>query len=89
MAAGALCLAALLRFSFDLAAAEAGLGPVLPRAAVFAAWVMLGLATMGLYRHRQRPRPWEIAARVIVGVLLGALGAFGLAGWRARAGRAA
>lgn len=69
----ALCLGAGLRFSFDLAAAETGLGPVLPRAAVFAGWVMLGLAAMGLYRHRQRPRPWEIAARVFVGVLLGAL----------------
>ncbi len=67
----AVYLAVLLRFSFNLEAASHGLGPVFPRAVAFALWIMLGLASMGMYRHRQRPRPWEILARVIVGVAIG------------------
>jgi sugar transferase (PEP-CTERM system associated) len=70
---GALLLALLVRFSFDFEAVRTGVGPVLPRALTIAVWVMVGLASMGMYRHRQRPRPWEVAARAIVGVLIGGL----------------
>lgn len=48
-------------------------GPLAPRAASYAALVMLGLLAMGLYRARQRPTAWETGARVIIGVSIGAV----------------
>lgn len=73
LAVGAFCLAFLLRFQMDMTAAVQYVGPLAPRAATFAATVMLGLLAMGLYRARQRPRPWEACVRVMIGVGIGAL----------------
>jgi sugar transferase (PEP-CTERM system associated) len=63
---------AWLRFGFDLSEAERTLGgPILPRAISFAACIIVGLVTMGLYRARQRPTLWEGIARVMVAVAIG------------------
>jgi sugar transferase (PEP-CTERM system associated) len=64
-------LASLIRFQLDLDTAAVIVGPLLPRAICFAAAVMLGLLVMGLYRARQRPKHWEAAARVMIGVVIG------------------
>lgn len=64
------CLASLVRFQMDIDAAARWIGPILPRAAVFAGLVMIGLLAMGLYRARQRPRTWETVARVMIGVAI-------------------
>lgn len=69
-----LYVAAWIRFGFDLTTAEEMLGgPVAPRAASFAACIVVGLVTMGLYRSRQRPTFWESTARVLAGVIVGGL----------------
>ena len=46
----------------------------IPRSAFLVACAVLGLASMGLYRARQRPRLWEAVARIVLGVAIG--GAF-------------
>jgi sugar transferase (PEP-CTERM system associated) len=47
---------------------------VWPRALTYAALVMFGLASVGLYRRRQRPRRvLEVVSRVAVAVLIGGL----------------
>ena len=63
-------LAAMLRFGFDSAAAIESLGAIWPRALVFAFWIVVGMLSMGMYRERQRPRLWELVARVVVAVAL-------------------
>ncbi len=73
VAFGALYAGSWIRFGLDLEASEQLVGPVLPRAASFAACIVLGLVTMGLYRARQRPTFREGVARVLVGVSLGGL----------------
>lgn len=67
----ALYAGAWLRFGFDLGAAVEALGPLPQRAASFALCIVLGLATMGLYRARQRPRLFEGITRILAGVLIG------------------
>jgi sugar transferase (PEP-CTERM system associated) len=64
---------AWIRFGFDLEAAGATLGPLAPRAGSFAACILIGLVTMGLYRSRQRPTLLEGLARVLAGVGVGGL----------------
>jgi sugar transferase (PEP-CTERM system associated) len=66
-----LYLGCWVRFGFSLEAAVRDLGPIAPRAASFAAFVVVALVTVGMYRARQRPTLWEIVARVLVAVLLG------------------
>lgn len=60
-----------MRFGPDMGLSTAGAGPVMPRAISFAILVMLGLLAMGLYRARQRPRPGEVAVRVLIGTVIG------------------
>jgi len=70
----AILLGAELRFGFDLKVAQVGMGgAVLPRAIVFALWVIVGLVSVGMYRARQRPRFWETFARSTVAALIGGL----------------
>jgi hypothetical protein len=71
LAAGSFCLSYLLRFQLDLSAAAQYTGPLAPRAIYFAFCILLGLLAMGLYRARQRPRPWETAVRVLFGTAIG------------------
>jgi sugar transferase (PEP-CTERM system associated) len=71
LAAGSFCLSYLLRFQLDMNAAAEYTGPLAPRAITFAFWILLGLLAMGLYRARQRPWPWETAARVLFGTAIG------------------
>ncbi len=66
-------LAVLLRFGFDFSRAVDILGPAGPRAAVFGFWMIMGMVSMGMYRARQRPRRWELVARVIVAAGIGGL----------------
>jgi FlaA1/EpsC-like NDP-sugar epimerase len=63
-------LAVLLRFRFDSAAALDSLGALWPRALVFSFWIIVGMLSVGMYRQRQRPRLWELVARVVVAVML-------------------
>lgn len=75
VAYAALYAGAWIRFGLDLESAVRLLGgPVGPRAASFAIFIVMGLTTMGLYRSRQRPTVTEGIARVLVGVSLGGLG---------------
>ena len=67
-------LAVFMRLGLDLESVRASIGPLTPRAVTFAAWVLLGLLSMGLYRARQRPTAEEAIVRVILGVALGAAG---------------
>jgi len=67
----AIVIGAHLRFGFDLDAAARLTGPIFPRAIAFAFWVIIGMVSVGLYRARQRPRFWEIYARVGIAVALG------------------
>jgi FlaA1/EpsC-like NDP-sugar epimerase len=71
LAGGSFCLAYLLRFQLDMAAATLNGGPLAPRAIFFSMWIMLGLSAMGMYRARQRPRVWETVARVIIATVIG------------------
>lgn len=71
LAMAAVWMAMFIRAGFEMYSAAANFGPVLPRAVSFAALLMLGLASMGMYRSRQRPRQWETAARVVLGVGIG------------------
>jgi sugar transferase (PEP-CTERM system associated) len=73
VAFGALYAGAWMRFGFSLEAAAAELGPLAPRAGSFAACVVVGLVTMGLYRSRQRPTLAEGVVRVLAGVGIGGL----------------
>lgn len=70
VAYGVFILATLLRFNFDYAAAVDSLQNIWIRALMFAFWVIVGMLSMGMYRERQRPRLWELVARVIVAVVL-------------------
>ncbi len=67
-------LAVWLRFGFDLDSSREALGSLAPRALSFAAWVLVGLLSMGLYRGRQRPTSSETVVRVLLGVILGGAG---------------
>ena len=73
ISATAYWLAALIRAGFNPADMMVNLGPVLPRTLAFAALIMLGLASMGLYRSRQRANPGEMAARVAFAVIMGVI----------------
>ncbi len=66
-------LAALLRFDLDFESAVSILGSVWPRALAFGFWICMGMVSMGMYRARQRPRLWELVARVTVAVTIGGL----------------
>jgi sugar transferase (PEP-CTERM system associated) len=66
-----LIVAVWIRFQLLAGGTMQQFGPIAPRAASFAFWVMAGLVTMGLYRARQRPTLWEGVARVLVAVVLG------------------
>lgn len=68
-----LWIGAWLRFDLNLNVAAHEIGPIAPRAASYAFWVMVALVATGMYRVRQRPTFWELVARVIVAVLLGGL----------------
>jgi len=74
VAFGALFAGAWIRFGLDMARAAQTLGPLTPRAISFAACIVIGLTTMGLYRARQRPTTMESIARVLVGVGIGGFG---------------
>ncbi len=67
-------LAVWLRFGLDLDLSREAIGPLTPRAFSFAAWVLVGLLSMGLYRGRQRPTSSETGVRVLLGVVLGGAG---------------
>jgi len=71
VAGSAIFIGATLRFGFDFELAQRITGPVLPRAAAFAIWLVVGLVSVGLYRARQRPRFTEICARVGLAVAIG------------------
>ena len=66
-------LAVLVRFSgFSeaLAAFHTTVGPIWPRAVLFAGVTLLGLAALGLYQLRQRARFTGILVRLLIAVLL-------------------
>jgi FlaA1/EpsC-like NDP-sugar epimerase len=64
--------AALLRFDTSLAEVEGGpLGPILPRAILFAGVLFLSMTATGLYNSRQRSRLAGMLARVAASVLGG------------------
>jgi len=71
--ASAFCLSTMIRFGFQLEEAAQFMGPILPRAASFAFWVIIGMISVGMYRARQRPHFRAMLARIIVAVCLGAL----------------
>ena len=72
-ALAAFYLAIGLRFSFDWSVVAEVVGPLPVRALTFAASIVVGLLSMGLYRPRQRPTRSESAVRAILGVVLGGL----------------
>jgi hypothetical protein len=66
-------LAVLVRFSgFSeaLAAFHTTVGPIWPRAVLFAGVTLLGLAALGLYQLKQRTRFTGILVRLLIAVLL-------------------
>jgi sugar transferase (PEP-CTERM system associated) len=66
-------LAVLVRFSGfsqTLAAFHTTVGPIWPRAVLFAGATLLGLAALGLYQLRQRARFTGILVRLLIAVLL-------------------
>jgi sugar transferase (PEP-CTERM system associated) len=65
--------AVAIRFGFDLDAAREAVGALLPRSLLFSLLIVSGLASMGLYRPRQRPTAGENALRVIFAIGLGGL----------------
>ena len=65
--------AALLRFDSTLPEVEGVLGPMLPRAVLFACVLFLGMAATGLYNSRQRSRLAGLIARVAASVLGGTM----------------
>jgi len=65
--------AALARFESDIQDIEAGVGPLLPRALLFAGVMFVSMAAMGLYNSRQRSRLAGVLARVAASVLGGSL----------------
>lgn len=69
----AFILAVALRFHFDPITDQHVIGEWLPRALAFAAWILLGLLSMGLYRTRQRPTGAELVVRVGLGTTIGAV----------------
>jgi len=73
IAVGLFYVSTAIRFDFDLALARSYLGAVFFRALAFGFWVTVGMVSMGMYRTRQRPRLWELVARIIVAVTLGSL----------------
>lgn len=72
--AGAVYLAAWLRFRGDMAAAEAWAGPLGARSAVIALALAAGVAAMGLYQRNFREGWLGAATRAALGLGLGALG---------------
>lgn len=70
-AAVAFYLAVGLRFAFDWNLVAQSVGPLPFRALAFAASLLVGLLSMGLYRPRQRPTRSETAVRAILGVSVG------------------
>lgn len=78
LAEGALLVASAylgvyLRFIADPAAIHDVVGPVGPKAAVFAAMAMLGLVSVGLYNRRLRDGITGILVRLALGLGLGAV----------------
>ena len=69
----AIYVGAELRFGFDLDLARREMGPITPRAVTFAFWIVVGLASVGMYRARQRPRNLDTLARTCVAVLIGGI----------------
>jgi hypothetical protein len=55
----------------DIGPATQYVGPLAPRAIIFALWIVLGLLAIGMYRARQRPLPWETVVRVFFGTAIG------------------
>jgi len=66
-------LAVSLRFEGGIAGAEAVIGPIWPRATLFAAMNFISLAAMGLHNSRQRSRLLGMVTRLAAGILGGAL----------------
>lgn len=62
--AGAVYVAALLRFSGSLADAAINVGPVYPRAFAFAGSVYVCMVAMGLYSARQRAKASGLTVRI-------------------------
>jgi sugar transferase (PEP-CTERM system associated) len=65
-------LAAIIAFG-SVELCEAAMGPLAPRAATVASLILVSLISMGLYQFNQRMRFHEAAARVISGVVAGAI----------------
>ena len=57
----------------DIAACESIMGPVAPRAGVFAAVMLITLIAMGLYQFHQRLNYREVFIRLLVGFTLGSV----------------
>ena len=57
----------------DIAASESAIGPIGPRAAVFAAVIFITLIAMGLYQFHQRLYFREVVVRLMVGFALGSI----------------
>jgi len=67
-------LAVMLRFqSRDLAALESLVGPIMPRALLFAGITMIAMTAMGLYNSRQRTRLLGLLTRIAAALLSAAL----------------
>ena len=57
----------------NIAACESIIGPVAPRAAVFAAVILAALIAMGLFQFHQRLYFHEVFIRLVVGIALGSV----------------
>lgn len=71
---GALYAGALIRFGGDFGDIRTDFGDVLPRALAFAALMLLGMSSMGLYHVRERHRLGGFALRLLAAFGLGWLG---------------
>jgi len=71
--ASAFYLSAMIRFGFQPEQVAQFMGPILPRAASFSFWVIIGMVSVGMYRARQRPHFKGILARIGVAIVLGTL----------------
>jgi sugar transferase (PEP-CTERM system associated) len=63
--------AAAIRFDFDIAEILSRLDPFGPRLLFFTFFVLIGLASVGMYRRRQRPNKRQTISRAAVAVLIG------------------
>jgi len=63
----------MIRFRLEFDQIEQYVGPLLPRAASFAFWVIIGMLSVGMYRARQRPHFKDMLSRITVAICLGGL----------------